>query len=355
MLYDCISSGFQTSLLRKRIEKLIIEEEKEQKTEEKSEFLIDLWEGYLLLIEDVSYEFISIFKPSLLKVALNKEEDIKAQKEVEMALLALSHISSMTRIEKDQFVNEIKEIIEHHQKHQNLTRLAYQSAWQFLTKRFYYSKSLEDLIMNELHFTSEASRELDELVKSLDLKGKGGSDRLKETRVILRWLDVFDEYFDGEYLRRNDDTKLIKSIIGTCRAEKGNDKKIANEVIQLFGRIAGRKRMNIKYLLDGGAVDHILNEIKQPSLTVEKSSTCLWFFYALSERLKGESIEDFLTVEKEDEIDEAEKKDIKKEIIEKYEEEGLEDCVFSFSVLFFKLGAHNDYLSENPSDYTVLH
>ncbi|KAH7815285.1 uncharacterized protein MONOS_14068 [Monocercomonoides exilis] len=85
----------------------------------------------------------------------------EVQKEVEMTLLALGNIWQWNKVNKEQYLIEIKSIIQHHQEHHNLTRIGYQSAWEFLIKRFSKEKMLEDVIEKELHFVREARRELE--------------------------------------------------------------------------------------------------------------------------------------------------------------------------------------------------
>ncbi|KAH7818384.1 uncharacterized protein MONOS_8091 [Monocercomonoides exilis] len=79
-------------------------------------------------------------KDEKLLVALSKEENEEAQKEVEMALLVLGN-AGYQEIEQELFLTEIKEIIKYHQVHRNLTQLAYQSAWQFLMNEFEYEEA----------------------------------------------------------------------------------------------------------------------------------------------------------------------------------------------------------------------
>eukprot|EP00770_Monocercomonoides_exilis_P014878 MONOS_14824.1-p1 / transcript=MONOS_14824.1 / gene=MONOS_14824 / organism=Monocercomonoides_exilis_PA203 / gene_product=unspecified product / transcript_product=unspecified product / location=Mono_scaffold01081:2432-2800(+) / protein_length=123 / sequence_SO=supercontig / SO=protein_coding / is_pseudo=false len=83
---------FRNSSLNKRIEKMIFEEEK--KKEGKNEWLlVELCECFTFLKDGVTLEeFPSVCVPCLLKAALRKEENEESQKEVEMALLALSDI-----------------------------------------------------------------------------------------------------------------------------------------------------------------------------------------------------------------------------------------------------------------------
>ncbi|KAH7829952.1 uncharacterized protein MONOS_420 [Monocercomonoides exilis] len=122
-------NSFFRSDLHKRFEKMIIDEN-EKKEGKNEKLLVDLCECYLLFYSGVfSSKMLSLCVPCLLKFALKKEEREKVQKEVEMALLALSCIDVICIIEQRLYLNEIKEIIEYHQKHHKLTRLAYQSAW----------------------------------------------------------------------------------------------------------------------------------------------------------------------------------------------------------------------------------
>eukprot|EP00770_Monocercomonoides_exilis_P000423 MONOS_420.1-p1 / transcript=MONOS_420.1 / gene=MONOS_420 / organism=Monocercomonoides_exilis_PA203 / gene_product=unspecified product / transcript_product=unspecified product / location=Mono_scaffold00007:27207-27823(-) / protein_length=132 / sequence_SO=supercontig / SO=protein_coding / is_pseudo=false len=73
-------------------EKMIIDEN-EKKEGKNEKLLVDLCECYLLFYSGVfSSKMLSLCVPCLLKFALKKEEREKVQKEVEMALLALSCI-----------------------------------------------------------------------------------------------------------------------------------------------------------------------------------------------------------------------------------------------------------------------
>ncbi|KAH7831077.1 uncharacterized protein MONOS_12109 [Monocercomonoides exilis] len=111
--------------------------------------------------------------------------------------MALSRICPSEIIRKELYFYEIKEIILYHQKHINLTQLAYQSAWKFLIGMLRKDGSLEEVIVNELHFVREAKRELEELSKSVDWKKKG-KERRKANQVatIGRWIDLLKYYFD---------------------------------------------------------------------------------------------------------------------------------------------------------------
>ncbi|KAH7818438.1 uncharacterized protein MONOS_18018 [Monocercomonoides exilis] len=143
----------------------------EYKKKEKDEALLaDLCECYSTLVYGISYDLKSICVPCLVKAGLKKGNDENTKKEVEITLLALNHMGSSSEVPKELYINEIKEIIEYHQEHHNLTRIAYQSAWQFLICRVYWDEPIRRVIVNELHFAREAIRELEELTKCVDWK-----------------------------------------------------------------------------------------------------------------------------------------------------------------------------------------
>ncbi|KAH7826335.1 uncharacterized protein MONOS_17361 [Monocercomonoides exilis] len=113
-----------------------------------------------------------------------------------MALLALCHIGKCFILDNELFLNEIKEIILYHQEHNNMTHLASQSAWEFLTDRLYRNISLEQIIMNELHFAREAARELEELTRCVEWKRKK-EERGRETKeelAITRWIQALEHF-----------------------------------------------------------------------------------------------------------------------------------------------------------------
>eukprot|EP00770_Monocercomonoides_exilis_P014317 MONOS_14263.1-p1 / transcript=MONOS_14263.1 / gene=MONOS_14263 / organism=Monocercomonoides_exilis_PA203 / gene_product=unspecified product / transcript_product=unspecified product / location=Mono_scaffold00966:20065-20796(-) / protein_length=179 / sequence_SO=supercontig / SO=protein_coding / is_pseudo=false len=174
---------------------MIIEEEK--KKEEKDEkHLAYLCECFISLSFDFLQELILICVPSLLKVTSKKEENEETQKEMEMALLALSNICYYFEIKKEMYLKEITEIILYHQEHHNLTQLAYQSAWDFLINRFFSDQSLEGPNTNELHFVREAIKELEELVKYICWKRKEerrGEKEGKEEYILIEWLQLWQQ------------------------------------------------------------------------------------------------------------------------------------------------------------------
>ncbi|KAH7831152.1 uncharacterized protein MONOS_18536 [Monocercomonoides exilis] len=152
----------------------MIIDENEKKEEKNEKFLIDLCECYLLLHTFfLPNELLPICISCLLKAASSKEKNEETQKEVEMALLSLRKINSWDKANEELYLNEIKRIIQHHQEHRNLSHLAYQSAWEFFIYKLNEYKCLEVVIVDDLHFKREESKELEKLSKNVDWKKKG--------------------------------------------------------------------------------------------------------------------------------------------------------------------------------------
>eukprot|EP00770_Monocercomonoides_exilis_P014795 MONOS_14741.1-p1 / transcript=MONOS_14741.1 / gene=MONOS_14741 / organism=Monocercomonoides_exilis_PA203 / gene_product=unspecified product / transcript_product=unspecified product / location=Mono_scaffold01062:12027-13229(+) / protein_length=259 / sequence_SO=supercontig / SO=protein_coding / is_pseudo=false len=255
--------------------------------------------------------------PCLLKVALKKEGNEETQKDVEIALLALSRVDNYFKMEPKLFLNEIKEIIQYHQEHQNLTRLAYQSAWQFLIKRFHRDKSLEGVVVNELHFVREAVRELDELSKSVDWKRK--EERKKETEealVIRRWLSVIFYFFASCKPRDGEFVGLLSSIVQIFLASRENSEVISCQCIDTLKKATEVRVAMVDDLLKSGAVDVALEIIVQLATSNELIHGSVEFFWSVCERLKNIN---------EKKNFEAKREKVKRKIFEKLEEEGYED------------------------------
>eukprot|EP00770_Monocercomonoides_exilis_P009673 MONOS_9625.1-p1 / transcript=MONOS_9625.1 / gene=MONOS_9625 / organism=Monocercomonoides_exilis_PA203 / gene_product=unspecified product / transcript_product=unspecified product / location=Mono_scaffold00403:42130-42984(-) / protein_length=230 / sequence_SO=supercontig / SO=protein_coding / is_pseudo=false len=213
---------------------MIIEKEKKEKNN--VVLLTGLCECILLLYDEFSSELLPICVPYLLKAALNKEENEEAQKEAELSFLALSNICASRIMKKELYSNEITEIIEYHQEHYNLTRLAYQSAWLFLICRLFYDRSLEDVILNKLQFERETIRELEELSKCIDWKREKdvrGKEK-KEEIALLRWLQALEFYLTWCKSWSEEFVELVGSIVKIYLAAKGNHKEIGEKCIDLF-------------------------------------------------------------------------------------------------------------------------
>ncbi|KAH7820012.1 uncharacterized protein MONOS_15170 [Monocercomonoides exilis] len=337
--------GFPLSYLRKGFEKMISDEN--EKKDGKNEMLYaDLCLCYLSLRNNCWTELLTICMQCLLKVALKKEESEEVQKEVEMALLALSDIEYYI-LHNELYLKEIKEIIIYHQDHRNLTQLAYQSAWGFLTNRLFNNANLEEVIVNDLHFVREARREMEELMKYVDWKrekeerGKEG----KEEIIISKWLQTLGKFLFYCRLRNEEYSVLVESIVQAFRAAKDNYRDIVSQCVESFSYSVNNRNVKVEDFLKRGAVSLIFEEICRPTLNDEIISESLLFLMNVSEKLKEEE---------EDEKEEAKRKVTKRNAFEKLEEEGYEDIIICFHERFGFLNRDRfGVLSLCISDYFV--
>ncbi|KAH7819271.1 uncharacterized protein MONOS_17939 [Monocercomonoides exilis] len=326
------------------IDKMISEEEK--KKEGKNEkLLVDLCECYFFLSYDFTSEMLSICVPRLLKAAMNKEESKGSQKEVEIALLALSCISENRKVPEELCLNEIREIIKYHQKHHNLTSLAYQSAWQFLICRLFYDRSLEDVILNKLQFEREAISELEELTKCIDWKKN--EDKLKEMEeenLLEKWITTLNIYFKECQIQKKEHVVLIECIIQILQAAKDNHREIEERCTKLLRSVSYNATVEIEDLLKSGAVYMALVEIVRFDFMKTSVEDYLQFFENICERLKKVN-------KKENE--ETKRKETKRKVFDRLEEEGYEDGIISLRYCFFK-GIFGGYVSiQYIEDYFV--
>ncbi|KAH7816055.1 uncharacterized protein MONOS_2564 [Monocercomonoides exilis] len=343
-------SNFHSSELSKRFEKMIVEED-EKKEEKNERLLVDLCECHLITYECyIPDNIIVICILHLLKAASNKEENEETKEEVEMALLALTYIVRWNKVERELYLNEIKEIIQHHQEHHNLTHLAYQSTWQFLINRFEKDESLEDTIMNELHIIIEAIKELEELTRNVNWKKKNEREekgtKTKEEIIIWRWFDIISDIISQHKLWNEEFVGLIGGLVGLYRAANDGHREICRECIYFLRFAARSESMKVDDLLEGGAIDTFFEELHQPTLEDENMCDCLDAAYAISGRLEGKTDGE----NREDENGE----EIRKKVFEKMEEEGYEDTITSFYETIDFL--NNEYyyeLSLDISDYFV--
>ncbi|KAH7817096.1 uncharacterized protein MONOS_7995 [Monocercomonoides exilis] len=325
----------------------MIENEVKKKEKKNENLLIDLCECFVFLCATNLSILLSICLPCLLKAASKKDETEEAQKEVEMALLALSNIKYYF-IERELYLKEITEIIEHHQKHRNLTHLAYQSAWKFLNYQFFVDNSLEDTVANELHFVGEAARELEELTRNVDWNRKKGEEGGKETKeefILIRWVETIAIYFLRCKLENEEFIGLLSSIVQVYRAAKDNHSVISNLCISSLRNAAERRVVRIEDLFKGGAVEAVLEEIQRQTLNEGRTNECFKFFMNVSRKLKEKN---------KDEREEEERKATKRKIFEKMEEEGYEDIIISFHETLKIFNRRYYYgLSLKISDYFV--
>eukprot|EP00770_Monocercomonoides_exilis_P007165 MONOS_7127.1-p1 / transcript=MONOS_7127.1 / gene=MONOS_7127 / organism=Monocercomonoides_exilis_PA203 / gene_product=unspecified product / transcript_product=unspecified product / location=Mono_scaffold00237:26579-28371(-) / protein_length=462 / sequence_SO=supercontig / SO=protein_coding / is_pseudo=false len=307
---------FKYSSLNKRFEKIIIYEIEKKKGKKNEKLKIDICECYLLLNDDdTSNELASICVPCLLKAALKKEETVEVQKEVEMALLCLSCIDDRYFFWKEKYLKEITEIIKHQQKHRNLTKLAYQSAWQFLISRFYRDVSLDVSIVNEMNFKGEASRELEALTRNVNWKKKKeemNKEEAKEEFALMRWLETSNIYFLNFKLENKEYVSLFRSIVRVFRAAKDNHKELCDQCIYSLRNAAGRELVKTDDLVKSGAADAVLEGIQRPTLNE-----------GVSEKKKRKTEEEEVEEDEEEEGEERMKERKKKE---KKEKETEKEC-----------------------------
>ncbi|KAH7819294.1 uncharacterized protein MONOS_18660 [Monocercomonoides exilis] len=317
--------GFIRSLLFERFEEMIAEEEK--KKEEKNEkLLVDLCECYLLLSNGhILTNIVSIIVPCLLKATLNREENEETQKEVEMALQALSCIRAESFVEQKLYLNGMREIIQYHQEHHNLTRLAYYSVWEFLLHKLSFERSLKDIVANELHFAREARRELEELTRCVDWIEKDEDKRRKEKEEVIflkKWIKVLNPYLLTCKIWNEELVGLMSCIVNVFGAAKENYREVREKCIESLKNSAFNKTVKVEDLLKSRAVDLALKIIVQFGTVEKLIAGSVVFFWHICVKLKGMNMK---------ENDEAKRKEMKRMMFEKTEEEGYEDCIVVLS------------------------
>ncbi|KAH7823792.1 uncharacterized protein MONOS_1873 [Monocercomonoides exilis] len=341
--------------------------------------MIDLCECFLALFEgipDASKDTVAVSVRCVMKAAMSKEKDEKTQKEVEMALLALSNAKYFDCDNRVQFLDESVEIIKYHQEHHNLTRLAYQSAWCSIVNQASNDEKMGKTVENELNFCKEAERELDELLRCVNWrKNEKEIDENFEVRLMKRWLRIINAYFFNNTLRGDEVLRLIACVVRLCQTVKNSSKTAFGSGMFIFQKIIRSCLGNVDFLLRRGAMDYLFQELIQPTFRCDTFGKCMQFFSELSIALHGEKVntnveddesEDLDVFEWEgeggqddkcdeyndcdengkeidnDEVinadenekpngtDEAKKMLIKRVILNKSEEEGDEDIIFSF-------------------------
>ncbi|KAH7829707.1 uncharacterized protein MONOS_4074 [Monocercomonoides exilis] len=269
-----------------------------------------------------SKEIVLISVPYLLKVALNKEKSEETRKEVEMALLALRNIDKFTYLKEKLYLSEIKEIIQYHQEQRNLTRLAYQSAWQFLMYRFLSDELFKRVIENELHFGREVIRELEELNALVDWKRKDKEEKTKEEILIKRWLKVLYKCRCYFYMMLKEEfVKLLELVTRLYWETKDCDYSMRKLCITLLKFLTDENITSDSVVSESGVVDIALGELQEPTLDHGIIEICLRILSILSVRLNKWT---------DKELAKAEWKKIQIGMFEKMEEEGYEDYITSF-------------------------
>ncbi|KAH7829517.1 uncharacterized protein MONOS_18564 [Monocercomonoides exilis] len=370
--YTIITHNFNASRLSKTLWNLMIPEIGKFEVNQKH---IDFCECFLILTDSFYHDmegFYEIFMPRILKIALEKKESMEKQKEVEIALLALNKIGQYSEIEKRLYLDEIKEIIKYHQKHQNLTRLAYHSAWSFMIDRYRNDKSIERVVVNELQFFKEAFRELETLKQCVDWKKKEkGRLKTEEEILMMRWICEIKACLMNGTWKTDMFNDMVTFAVNIYRLAKDNQRAIFENCISILFIIMCNFKVRIGDLPKNKAVAFALEEITGITLVEDVTEICLSIFNDLPEmidRYKSDVIHDSISMltenlenslsEIEDEYEyfnqikqklEAMKcniascsdtlnkerieltwKRMKSEIFEKLEEEGYEDSILSF-------------------------
>ncbi|KAH7825826.1 uncharacterized protein MONOS_18602 [Monocercomonoides exilis] len=324
-------------------------DESEKKEEKDEKLLVNLCECFSLLnVKEIPDELIPICVTCLLKATSEKQGNEETQKEMETAILTLSYIARYCKIEKKLYLNEIKKIIKCNQEHHNMTQLAYQSAWKFLICRFVRDESLEEVVVDELHFAREAIKELEELAKCVDWKSEKEKEKRKKEKqeelILLRWLRTLNRYFRRCKLWNEEYSELIGSIVQIYRASRDNYRDICHQCIYYFVNAAENRAVKVDDLLKGRAVDTVLEEMQLQTLNKYETYEFLLFCIKISRRLKEEE---------EDEAEEAKRKINKRRVFEMMEEEGYEDVIVSFYGKIYYIIRYSSKFTLNISDYLV--
>eukprot|EP00770_Monocercomonoides_exilis_P006837 MONOS_6800.1-p1 / transcript=MONOS_6800.1 / gene=MONOS_6800 / organism=Monocercomonoides_exilis_PA203 / gene_product=unspecified product / transcript_product=unspecified product / location=Mono_scaffold00221:55407-56134(-) / protein_length=219 / sequence_SO=supercontig / SO=protein_coding / is_pseudo=false len=204
--------------------------------------------------------------------------------------MALCNVGILVEVEKDFHQKEITEIIEYHQEHRNLTHLAYQLAWSFLIDRFFRDESLEALISDKLHFTREATQELEEMSKRVDWKAKGKTEenkRMKEVNIMLKWICTINVFFVSFQMWKEEYFGLIDYFISLCRSSRAYEQRISGKCMVLFRRAIELNDVSVYDLLKRGVFKQISEEIYLKTMNDTTARMCLESFFDLSKRLKG--------------------------------------------------------------------
>eukprot|EP00770_Monocercomonoides_exilis_P009014 MONOS_8968.1-p1 / transcript=MONOS_8968.1 / gene=MONOS_8968 / organism=Monocercomonoides_exilis_PA203 / gene_product=unspecified product / transcript_product=unspecified product / location=Mono_scaffold00354:17211-18283(-) / protein_length=336 / sequence_SO=supercontig / SO=protein_coding / is_pseudo=false len=322
--------------------------DEENKKEDKNyHLLIDLCECYFLNrnVDDyhgIDKNLLYVCVPCFLKEALKKEEDEEARMEVEMALLALSNIGQLEFIEKELYLNEIMDIIKYHQKHRNLTHLAYQSAWEFLIDRLSHEEELKKEITDSLHFEREVVNELEELRKEMEQKNKEKDEKeMKAEWVIRKWCYMLEKCFVCIEVKSEEIAKLIACVVRMCRTARECNEEVHKNSMLLMESMNRKKVASVDDFLEGGADEFVLEEVTQPSLKDIPVCHCLMFISMLLSRLNENS-----GIEKTD----TGALLTKRKMFAKLEEEGYEDIVYCIHRILrrwyknFLISRHERYL-----------
>eukprot|EP00770_Monocercomonoides_exilis_P015457 MONOS_15407.1-p1 / transcript=MONOS_15407.1 / gene=MONOS_15407 / organism=Monocercomonoides_exilis_PA203 / gene_product=unspecified product / transcript_product=unspecified product / location=Mono_scaffold01223:6721-7500(-) / protein_length=260 / sequence_SO=supercontig / SO=protein_coding / is_pseudo=false len=252
--------------------------------------------------------------------------------------------------------NEIKEIIQYHQEHRNLTYLAYQSAWMIMVNELSNESSLEKMITKKLHFVRESARELGEMIKSVEWtrkKGREGEDvrtEMKKLNIIRRWRKTIVSYYRSCTVWSEETADLLSEVVNLCKKAKEFAGKGEKSFIMDLWWVVSSGVVCNGDMLRSGVVDFMLGEITRETMSLEPTY-CSGFFVALASRLKKKSKKEEKKWEKKEEKKkEAEEWVMRRKIIERMEEEGYEDSIIG--IFMVKISTSDMSWFEDPlSDY----
>ncbi|KAH7829843.1 uncharacterized protein MONOS_17064 [Monocercomonoides exilis] len=297
-LYEIKTDSFKGTTLSATLWSLINEANSKY---EMNSTQVDFCECYLI---NSNYVFVNKeshlinYVPYILKVALKKRKNKKEQAEAEIALMSLCKIEQNAEIEKELFLDHIKEIIQFHQKHNNLSHLAYQRAWEFLIKRLNEHKELENVIVNELHFYREAFGELEILKQCVNwTKNETGRYEIEEM-LMLRWVNAIKLSLWNSTWRLDIFSKLVDFAVSFYRLAKDNQREITGYCANALSRVMSYSHVNFNDLLKNDLVDFALEEIMRPTLDEYIAPACFLFFDDLASRIdnyKSDIVEDSIS------------------------------------------------------------
>ncbi|KAH7825978.1 uncharacterized protein MONOS_4550 [Monocercomonoides exilis] len=283
--------------------------------------------------------------PCLLEVAAREGNGEEVQKEAEMALLALSNIFYHVKICEVLYWKEITRIIRFHQEHHNLTLLAYQSAWLIFT----FGNDNRKLFINiarNLDFANEATKELEELERVVERKkAEEKTGGMNEICIFKRWLTTAYHYFSLDTHYEANNLQYIACVVRLCSSIAKNQRDTRQLCLNVLMQMREKEDIDADDLVKGGVVDFCLKEFYQSDVENSQIRKYLLFLVRITKSLKEK---------KRDEMEEAKRKELKRKVFEKMEEEGYEDNIASFCEMFYFLnGTFQRVLSSNVSDYFV--
>ncbi|KAH7819656.1 uncharacterized protein MONOS_17929 [Monocercomonoides exilis] len=285
---------------------LMIFEEMSKKEGKSERLLIDLCECYYLLSDDnINEKMAPSITSCLLKVASNEERSINIQKEVEMALLALSEGSRGTLVKGSQPLEEMIDIIYHHNDHRNLTQLAFQSAWRFMINNWHRNSNSQIVVVASMIFLTVVKRELKELIKCVDWKREDeGREKIrsepKATQMIIRWLDVLGNFFIMCDKWDDDFNEVVRFVVELFRTARDNEQEISEMCTHALKMLARSKNSSVDIFEKCGVSEMISQEINCRDSNDKITENCTVILLLISAKSKDKADNDTKVEKSED-------------------------------------------------------